>query len=450
MNDSLKNLSPLDGRYQNKTKKSRELFSEFALIEQRIKVEILWLNYFLTNFKPELLNERTQEKINTLRTNVPDHLIKRVKEIENITNHDVKAVELAVAEQFEDSEEIQSLVHIFLTSEDINSLSYALMLKNAHPILLDWIDEIILALEDLAEKNKDVAMLARTHGQPASPTTLGKELNVFATRLKKEKRSLSDKKFYAKWGGATANYNPHLLAYPEEDWIKHSQEFLSNFGVRLTKVATQIEPHDYMADLFQNIQRVNNIMLDLTQDIWSYIAFDYFSLKMKKNEVGSSTMPHKVNPIDFENAEGNLGLSNAIFSHLANKLTVSRLQRDLSDSTVLRNIGTGYGYFEIAQSSTLKGLSKLEANALEISKDLNGKYELLAEALQSFLRLEGKKDGYDQVKLLSRGIKMDKDIYLKAVEELLDKEEHKKILRALTPEEYLGIASELANKDDEI
>ena len=450
MNDSLKNLSPLDGRYHNKTKKSRELFSEFALIKLRIKVEILWLNYFLTNFKPELLNERTQEKINTLRTNVPDHLIDRVKEIENTTNHDVKAVELAVAEQFEDSEEIQSLVHIFLTSEDINSLSYALMLKNAHPILLDWIDEIILALEDLAEKNKDVAMLARTHGQPASPTTLGKELNVFATRLKRERKFLSDKKFYAKWGGATANYNPHLLAYPEEDWIKHSQEFLSNFGVRLTKVATQIEPHDYMADLFQNIQRVNNIMLDLTQDIWSYIAFDYFSLKMKKNEVGSSTMPHKVNPIDFENAEGNLGLSNAIFSHLANKLTVSRLQRDLSDSTVLRNIGTGYGYFEIAQSSTLKGLSKLEANALEISKDLDGKYELLAEALQSFLRLEGKKDGYDQVKLLSRGMKMDKDIYLKAVEELLDNEEHKKILRALTPEEYLGIASELANKDDEI
>ena len=450
MNDSLKNLSPLDGRYQNKTEKSRELFSEFALIKQRIKVEILWLNYFLTNFKPELLTEKTKEKINTLRTNAPDHLIERVKEIENTTNHDVKAVELAVAEQFEESEEIQSLVHIFLTSEDINSLSYALMLKDAHPILLDWIDEIIIALEDLAEKNKEVAMLARTHGQPASPTTLGKELNVFATRLKKEKRFLSDKKFYAKWGGATANYNPHLLAYPEEDWIKHSKEFLSNFGVKFTKVATQIEPHDYMADLFQNIQRVNNILLDLTQDIWSYIAFDYFSLKMKKDEVGSSTMPHKVNPIDFENAEGNLGLSNAIFSHLANKLTVSRLQRDLSDSTVLRNIGTGYGYFEIAQSSTLKGLSKLEANALKISKDLNGKYELLAEALQSFLRLEGKKDGYDQVKLLSRGIKMDKDLYLKAVEELLEREEHKKILRALTPEEYLGIANKLANKDDEI
>ena len=450
MNDSLRNLSPLDGRYQNKTEKSRELFSEFALIKQRIRVEIHWLNYFLTKFKPELLTEKTQEKIIALCTTVPDSLIERVKEIENITNHDVKAVELAVAEQFEESEEIQSLVHIFLTSEDINSLSYALMLKNAQPILLNWIENIIQALEDLAEKNKEVAMLARTHGQPASPTTLGKEINVFVNRLKKEKRSLSDKKFYAKWGGATANFNPHLLAYPHEDWIKHSQEFLSNFGVKLTKVATQIEPHDYMADLFQNIQRVSNIMLDLTQDIWNYIAFDYFSLKMKKNEVGSSTMPHKVNPIDFENAEGNLGLSNAIFSHLANKLTVSRLQRDLSDSTVLRNIGTGYGYFEIAQSSTLKGLSKLEANALVISKDLDGRYELLTEALQSFLRLEGKKDGYDEVKSLSRGKKMDKDIYLKAVEELLDNEEHKKILRALTPGGYLGIASELAKKDDEI
>ena len=450
MNDSLKNLSPLDGRYQNKTKQTREIFSEHALIKERVRVEIQWLNYFLTYFKPELLSEKVKKKINALDKDISDTLVERVKEIEHTTNHDVKAVELAVAEQFEQSEEIQSLVHIFLTSEDVNSLSYALMLKNANLVLIEWIEQIISALEDLAEKNKEVAMLARTHGQPASPTTLGKELNVFATRLKKEKRSLSEKKFYAKWGGATANYNPHSLAYPEEDWVNHSKDFLSNLGVELTKVATQIEPHDYMADLFQNIQRINNILLDLTQDIWSYIAFDYFSLKMKKNEVGSSTMPHKVNPIDFENAEGNLGLSNAIFSHLADKLTVSRLQRDLSDSTVLRNIGTGYGYFEIAQSSTLKGLSKLEANTIEISKDLDGRYELLAEALQSFLRLEGKKDGYDQVKSLSRGMKMDKDIYLKAVEELLDNEEHKKILRSLTPEKYKGLASALAKKEDEI
>ena len=450
MNDSLKNLSPLDGRYQNKTKQTREIFSEHALIKERIRVEIQWLNYFLTNFKPELLTEQIKNKINALDKDVSDTIIERVKEIENVTNHDVKAVELAVAEQFEESEEIQSLVHIFLTSEDVNSLSYALILKNAHIVLIEWIEQIISTIEDLVEKNKEVAMLARTHGQPASPTTLGKELNVFATRLKKEKSSLSEKKFFAKWGGATANYNPHLLAYPEEDWVNHSKDFLSNLGVELTKVATQIEPHDYMADLFQNIQRINNIMLDLTQDIWSYIAFDYFSLKMKNNEVGSSTMPHKINPIDFENAEGNLGLSNAILNHLTHKLTVSRLQRDLSDSTVLRNIGTGYGYLEIAVSSTLLGLSKLEANTSKISKDLDERYELLAEALQSFLRLEGKKDGYDQVKKLSRGMKMDKDIYLKAVEELIENEDYKEILKGLTPKEYLGIASELAEKDDEI
>jgi len=450
MNDSLKNLSPLDGRYQNKTTQTRGIFSEHALIKERIRVEIKWLNYFLTHFKPELISDHIEKKIKALDKDISDTLIERVKEIENITNHDVKAVELAVAEQFEESEEIQSLVHIFLTSEDVNSLSYALILKNAQFVLIEWIEQIISALEDLAEKNKKVAMLARTHGQPASPTTLGKELNVFATRLKKEKSSLSEKKFFAKWGGATANYNPHLLAYPEEDWVNHSKDFLSNLGVDLTRVATQIEPHDYMADLFQNIQRINNIMLDLTQDIWSYIAFDYFSLKMKNNEVGSSTMPHKINPIDFENAEGNLGLSNAILNHLTHKLTVSRLQRDLSDSTVLRNIGTGYGYLEIAVSSTLLGLSKLEANSSEISKDLDDRYELLAEALQSFLRLEGKKDGYDQVKKLSRGMKMDKDIYLKAVEDLIENEDHKEILKGLTPKEYLGIASELAEKDDEI
>jgi len=450
MNDSLKNLSPLDGRYQNKTKQTREIFSEHALIKERVRVEIQWLNYFLTYFKPELLSEKVKKKINALDKDISDTLVERVKEIEHTTNHDVKAVELAVAEQFEQSEEIQSLVHIFLTSEDVNSLSYALMLKNANLVLIEWIEQIISALEDLAEKNKEVAMLARTHGQPASPTTLGKELNVFATRLKKEKRSLSEKKFYAKWGGATANYNPHSLAYPEEDWVNHSKDFLSNLGVELTKVATQIEPHDYMADLFQNIQRINNILLDLTQDIWSYIAFDYFSLKMKKNEVGSSTMPHKINPIDFENAEGNLGLSNAILNHLTHKLTVSRLQRDLSDSTVLRNIGTGYGYLEIAVSSTLLGLSKLEANTSKISTDLDDRYELLAEALQSFLRLEGKKDGYDQVKKLSRGMKMDKDMYLKAVEDLIENEDYKEILKRLTPKEYLGIASQLAEKDDEI
>ena len=336
MNDALNNLSPLDGRYREKTQKSRANFSEYALIKARLIAEIEWLSYFLTNFKPELKDTETNSKIDELLKAIPDPLIARVKEIEKTTNHDVKAVELALAEEFKHSEKVQSVIHIFLTSEDINSLSYALMLKQAHASLLSWIEQVIEGLELLAQKNKDIAMMSRTHGQPASPTTLGKEINVFLTRIKKEYASLLKSKFYAKWGGATANYNPHLLAFPGEDWVSHSKGFLKHLDIELTVVATQIEPHDYMAELFQNIQRFNTIILDLNRDIWTYISLDYFSLKMSKDEVGSSTMPHKVNPIDFENAEGNIGLANAIFSHLSEKLPVSRLQRDLSDSTVLR------------------------------------------------------------------------------------------------------------------
>tara|TARA_S200000501_G_scaffold306363_1_gene295026 strand:- start:1495 stop:2838 length:1344 start_codon:yes stop_codon:yes gene_type:complete len=444
MNDTINNLSPLDGRYQKKTQKSRANFSEKALIKARLLAEIEWLSYFLSAFKPDLKDTETSSKINELLKGIPDSLIARVKEIEKTTNHDVKAVELALAEEFKHSEKVQSLIHVFLTSEDINSLSYALMLKNAHIGLLGWVEEVVAELEVLAQTNKDLAMMSRTHGQPASPTTLGKEINVFLTRIKKEHTSLLESKFYAKWGGATANYNPHLLAFPDEDWVSHSKEFLKHLDIELTVVATQIEPHDYMAELFQNIQRINTIILDLNRDIWTYISLDYFSLKMSKNEVGSSTMPHKVNPIDFENAEGNIGLSNAIFSHLSEKLPVSRLQRDLSDSTVLRNIGTAYGYMEIAINSTLKGLGKLEANKEAISNDLEERYELLTEALQSFLRLEGKKDGYDQVKHLSRGQKMDKEMYLKAVEELIENSEYKKILMDLTPSKYIGLAAKLA------
>ena len=444
MNDALNNLSPLDGRYREKTQKSRANFSEYALIKARLIAEIEWLSYFLTNFKPELKDTETNSKIDELLKAIPDPLIARVKEIEKTTNHDVNAVELALAEVFKHSEKVQSVIHIFLTSEDINSLSYALMLKQAHASLLSWIEQVIEGLELLAQKNKDIAMMSRTHGQPASPTTLGKEINVFLTRIKKEYASLLKSKFYAKWGGATANYNPHLLAFPGEDWISHSKDFLKHLDIELTVVATQIEPHDYMAELFQNIQRFNTIILDLNRDIWTYISLDYFSLKMSKDEVGSSTMPHKVNPIDFENAEGNIGLANAIFSHLSEKLPVSRLQRDLSDSTVLRNVGTAYGYVEIAINSTLKGLSKVEADKKVISDDLEERYELLTEALQSFLRLEGKTDGYDQVKHLSRGKKMDKEMYLKAVEELIESEEYKKILMDLTPSKYIGLASKLA------
>ena len=444
---TLRSLSPLDGRYHEKTEVTREIFSELGLIKHRLKVEVEWLNYFLNNFREDLLTLEVTKQLDELSSELPDSLALRVKEIEKTTNHDVKAVELALAEQFDGNEDIQSLIHIFLTSEDINSVSYALMLKNIHASTLSWLEDIQSKLKDLAEKNKDLAMLSRTHGQPASPTTLGKEINVFKTRLKSEHSKMKEAKFYAKWGGATANYNPHKLAFPDTDWVESTKKFFEGLGLELSKVTTQIEPHDYMADSFHGIARVNNILLDLTKDIWTYISLDYFNLKLKKDEVGSSTMPHKVNPIDFENAEGNLGLSNALFNHLADKLTVSRLQRDLSDSTTLRNIGSAFGYLEIAKNSMLKGLDKLEANEAVISSDLEGRYELLAEALQSFLRLEGMKDGYDRVKELSRGQKMDKDTYLKAVDSLVKSEEHKEILKQLTPETYVGIAADLAEEE---
>ena len=443
---TLKSLSPLDGRYFAKTKQSRALFSEHALIEQRLKVEVFWLKYFLENFKPDILNEAINIKINQLCDSIPNSMPMKVKEIEKITNHDVKAVELALAEEFEGHPDVQSLIHIFLTSEDVNSASYALMLLDANSKYLAWIESIYKNLQNISAHNDSLAMVARTHGQPASPTTLGKEMNVFATRLKKEVDKMEKTIFYAKWGGATANYNPHLLAYPNEDWVEHSESFLNSLNLRLTKVSTQIEPHDYMADLFHSMQRTNNILLDLTKDIWSYISFDYFKLKITENEVGSSTMPHKVNPIDFENAEGNLGMANAILHHLADKLVVSRLQRDLSDSTVLRNIGTAYGYIEIAANSIDSGLQKLEPNKEVIKNDLDERYELLAEALQSFLRLEGKVDGYESVKKLSRGQKMDKSIYMKAVDKLIENEEHKTLLNNLTPSEYVGMASKLAKE----
>lgn len=444
---TLRNLSPLDGRYHDKTKVTREIFSEHGLIQHRLKVEIVWLEYFLNHFKPELLTDDVAKKLSNLKQSLPNETVLRVKEIEKTTNHDVKAVELALSESFDGNESIQSLIHIFLTSEDINSASYALMLKEMHSNTLDWIENLEAALGVLIDENAELPMMARTHGQPATPTTLGKELNVFKQRLNKEKKTLEEQEFFAKWGGATANYNPHLLAFPQADWLTHSEKFLDELGLRLTKVSTQIEPHDYMAKVFHNLMRVNTILIDFSQDIWTYISFDYFKLKLDKNEVGSSTMPHKVNPIDFENAEGNLGLANALFNHLAEKLPRSRLQRDLSDSTVLRNIGSAYGYMELSVSSLFKGITKLEANVEAIANDLNDRYELLAEPLQSFLRLEGKKDGYDQVKLLSRGQKMNKELYLEAVNSLVDNDEFKSILLNLTPATYLGLATELSKEE---
>ena len=444
----LRNLSPLDGRYRDKTNVTREIFSEHALIIARIKSEASWLEFFLENFRKDLLTKDVKEKLNQLSKSPSSSIAIRTKEIEQTTNHDVKAVELALAEEFDRNEELQSLIHIFLTSEDVNSLSYAMMLQSALGSFRKLLISLTKNIQNKSDKFSDLAMLARTHGQPATPTTLGKELNVFNQRLMNELKKLKNQKVYAKWGGATANYNPHLLAFPEMDWLDLSKSFLAKQEIALTSVSTQIEPHDYMADIFQNFVRINNILIDFSHDIWTYISQDYFKLKLVENEVGSSTMPHKVNPIDFENAEGNLGLSTAIFNHLADKLTKSRLQRDLSDSTVLRNIGSAFGYLEIAITSLEKGIQKLDANVDKIASDLSERYELLAEPLQSFLRLEGKRDAYDLVKKITRGKTLTRKSYIEVVEKLIDNKKYKKILLQLKPESYLGLAKNLAKKGD--
>ena len=444
----LRNLSPLDGRYRDKTNVTREIFSEHALIIARIKSEASWLEFFLENFRKDLLTKDVKEKLNQLSKSPSSSITIRTKEIEQTTNHDVKAVELALAEEFDGNEELQSLIHIFLTSEDVNSLSYAMMLQSALGSFQKLLISLTKNIQNKSDKFSDLAMLARTHGQPATPTTLGKELNVFNQRLRNELKKIKNQKVYAKWGGATANYNPHLLAFPEMDWVDLSKSFLAKKEIALTSVSTQIEPHDYMADIFQNFVRINNILIDFSHDIWTYISQDYFKLKLVENEVGSSTMPHKVNPIDFENAEGNLGLSTAIFNHLADKLTKSRLQRDLSDSTVLRNIGSAFGHLEIAISSLEKGIQKLDANVEKIASDLSERYELLAEPLQSFLRLEGKKDAYDLVKKITRGKTLTRKSYIEVVEKLIENEKYKKILLQLKPESYLGLARNLAKKGD--
>ena len=444
----LRNLSPLDGRYRDKTNVTREIFSEHALIIARIKSEASWLEFFLENFRKDLLTKDVKEKLNQLSKSPSSSITIRTKEIEQTTNHDVKAVELALAEEFDGNEELQSLIHIFLTSEDVNSLSYAMMLQSSLGSFQKLLISLTKNIQNKSDEFSDLAMLARTHGQPATPTTLGKELNVFNQRLRNELKKIKNQKVYAKWGGATANYNPHLLAFPEMDWVDLSKSFLAKKEIALTSVSTQIEPHDYMADIFQNFVRINNILIDFSHDIWTYISQDYFKLKLVENEVGSSTMPHKVNPIDFENAEGNLGLSTAIFNHLADKLTKSRLQRDLSDSTVLRNIGSAFGHLEIAISSLEKGIQKLDANVEKIASDLSERYELLAEPLQSFLRLEGKKDAYDLVKKITRGKTLTRKSYIEVVEKLIDNKKYKKILLQLKPESYLGLARNLAKKGD--
>lgn len=440
-------ISPIDGRYHGKTTELNNYFSEFALFKYRTLVEI---EYFIQLHEAGLksLNPLSAENAKALRdiyTKFSLNDAKRIKEIESVTNHDIKAVEYFIKERLDKLglSENKEFVHFGLTSQDINNTSIPVSIKDAlNDVLLPELKETLGILKGLSEDWKDIPMLAKTHGQPASPTKLGKELNVFVYRLQNQIDELSKIPISGKFGGATGNLNAHFVAYPNVDWVKFSNDFLKNqLGIQRQQVTTQIENYDYLASLFDAFKRIDTILLDLCRDIWTYVSMDYFKQKIKKGEVGSSAMPHKVNPIDFENAEGNLGIANALFEHFSQKLPISRLQRDLTDSTVLRNIGTPFGHFVIALSSISKGLNKLLINEAKIKLDLENNWAVVAEAIQTILRRERYPNPYEKLKDLTRSNDVISETSIKNFIESLDVEEDIKAeLRQITPYNYTGIA----------
>ena len=440
-------ISPIDGRYHGKTTELNNYFSEFALFKYRTLVEI---EYFIQLHEAGLksLNPLSAENTKALRDIYIKFSLndaKRIKEIESVTNHDIKAVEYFIKERLDKLglSENKEFVHFGLTSQDINNTSIPVSIKDAlNDVLLPELKETLGILKGLAEDWKDIPMLAKTHGQPASPTKLGKELNVFVYRLQNQIDELSKIPISGKFGGATGNLNAHFVAYPNVDWVKFSNDFLKNqLGIQRQQVTTQIENYDYLASLFDAFKRIDTILLDLCRDIWAYVSMDYFKQKIKKGEVGSSAMPHKVNPIDFENAEGNLGIANALFEHFSHKLPISRLQRDLTDSTVLRNIGTPFGHFVIALSSISKGLNKLLINEAKIKLDLENNWAVVAEAIQTILRRERYPNPYEKLKDLTRSNDVISETSIKNFIESLDVEEDIKAeLRKITPYNYTGIA----------
>ena len=443
---SLSAISPIDGRYRSKTKKLSAYFSEEALIKYRIQVEV---EYFIALYEqklPQLKDVDTGnfKKLRELYENFTALDAQAVKKIEKITNHDVKAVEYFLKEEFGKlgMETSKEFIHFGLTSQDINNTAVPLSLKDAiEDVYLPSLNEVLEKLEELATEWKDIPLLARTHGQPASPTRLGKEIQVFVTRIKEQMRLLKQVPHAAKFGGATGNYNAHKVAYPEVDWKKFGNNFVENkLGLHHSFPTTQIEHYDHSAALFDALKRINNILMDLDRDFWTYISMDYFKQKIKKGEIGSSAMPHKVNPIDFENSEGNIGIANAIFEHLSSKLPVSRLQRDLTDSTVLRNIGVPIGHTLIAFSSTLKGLNKLLLNEDKLNADLENNWAVAAEAIQTILRREGYKNPYEALKGLTR---TNERITRKSISDFIDQldvsDKIKAELHQITPQNYTGI-----------
>ena len=447
MNNDINNLSPLDGRYSNKVSKITKLFSEKALIQKRFIIEIEWLLFVLneSSYKTIKISKSDINKINKFKNNFDQSYARKIKSIENKTNHDVKAVEYFINDHFKKNklEKFIPYVHLGLTSEDVNSLSYAQMIREIKEETIISINALNKKLKSLASEYRKLSFLARTHGQPASPSTLGKEMLVFHKRLQRQIDQLKSINPLAKWGGATGNYHTILLANQNKDPVKIATKFIKKFKVEHNVVTTQIEPHDWIAETCHALIRANNIVNDLNNDMWMYIANDIFILKAIKDEVGSSTMPHKVNPIDFENSEGNIGLANSMLNFFAEKLPISRLQRDLSDSTTLRNIGVAFGYSVISYKSTLKGLEKITPNKNKINEELDMNWAVLSEAVQTVMRLENIENAYEKLKELTRGKKLNKEKYIEFVEKLDLSQKNKDYLKNLNPRNYIGVAPKL-------
>ncbi|MBK6959561.1 MAG: adenylosuccinate lyase [Nitrosomonas sp.] len=447
-------LSPLDGRYQTKVEPLRIYFSEFALIRYRVQVEVAWIKALSNEpgiFEVPPFSSETNTQLDNLVANFSVTDGEAVKAIEATTNHDVKAVEYWLKQKLADNAEIAKVaefIHFACTSEDINNLSHGLMLKSSREqVMLPALDNIINRLIELSHQLADVPMLARTHGQPATPTTLGKEIANVVYRLQRGRKQLETVSILGKINGAVGNYNAHLSAYPDLDWEKFAQLFVEKLGLEFNPYTTQIEPHDTIAELFDAYARINTILLDLNRDIWGYISLGYFKQKTKAGEVGSSTMPHKVNPIDFENSEGNLGIANALLRHLSEKLPVSRWQRDLTDSTVLRNMGVALGHTLLAYDSCAKGLNKLDVNPAQLLTDLDNTWEVLAEPIQTVMRRYGVANPYEQLKALTRGKSgITKETLRQFIADLSIPEAEKDRLLALTPRNYIGKACTLAAK----
>lgn len=447
---ALNAISPIDGRYSKKTTALSPYFSEFALIYYRLLVEIRWLESLAANdmiTEVPAMDKQSSDFLANLLKQFDEKEALKIKHYEKKINHDVKAVEYYLSEKLEQSgnlNKIRGFIHFACTSEDINNMAYALMMKQAiAQVLLPSLAEIIGSITLLGKQHAEVAMLSRTHGQPATPTTLGKELINFVARLKRPLQQLAEVLISAKCNGAVGNYNAHAIAYPEVDWRKHCANFVTSLGLSFNPYTTQIEPHDGIAEISHLMIRINNILLDYTKDIWTYISLGYFKQKAVAGEVGSSTMPHKVNPIDFENAEGNLGLANTLFSHFADKLTQSRLQRDLSDSTVLRNVGVAFAYALIAYQSIAKGNEKLQINQVALKHDLDNNWEVLAEAIQTMMRRYHVPNAYEQMRDLTRGQGINAEGLKHFIQSLDIPMPEKKRLLALTPETYTGLAVQL-------